>query len=215
MKWFKFKKESRQPERRVTSSLDLLPLKELEMMVGTTSLLSTEPIDDAWASTTGEEPMSWKSNFVVRMEMLWFFLHLVNRLAFTAGGPQARAYVQEAIAENVVRRVITSSFDTHQAREGFDAKEWQRRVISDAVEGLNEAEVDYCSCTDLFADARAGPEAIFREDTIAGRLAGRIARQVGQENNIGLRLTIETTAVKALTRSGLVDQVKKACSVLS
>jgi hypothetical protein len=202
LRWFK----KRRPEQKA--------LAELEISVVKTSLLSTEPVNEAWGHLTGEAPMSTKSNFIVRMEMLWFFLHVVNRMAFHIGGPQVRAIIQDAIATKVVAGVIASSFDISQAQEGFDAHQWQQKMISDAIEGLNEAESDYGSCTALFAEP-PGPATYLSEQYVVGKLGGRIARAVGQENNPTLWLLVSTTAVEALAKSGFTDQVKNACRALS
>lgn len=45
-----FKRAKGQPKSKDPSALDLIPLKELEIGVVTTALLSTEPINDAWPS---------------------------------------------------------------------------------------------------------------------------------------------------------------------
>lgn len=211
LRWFKKRKV--QQGRSDASSLDLIPLKQLELSVVTTSLLATEPINEAWASVTGGNPMSVKSNFIVRMEMMYFFLHVVNRIAFDIGGPQAREYIQDGIATKVVEGAIKSSFDISQAQEGFDAQEWQERMIIGAVEGLNETELDYGSCIDLFAES-PGPDTYLRDQYVVGKLAARIAQAVGQENNPSLWLLVATTAVEALAKSGLTDQIKQVCSLL-
>lgn len=193
------------------SGLDLIPLKELEISVVTTSLLATEPVNEAWASVTGEDPMSLKSNFLVRMEMFWFFLHFVNRIAFEAGGAQARALIQDAIAVNVITAIITTSFDISGAEKGFDAEQWQQNMISDAIEELNEAELDYAPCADLFGES---PGALVSDSSVIGRLGTRIAQAIGQGDNYTLRLVISRAVVEALGKSGLMGQVTTVCAGL-
>ena len=96
----------------------------LENTIVTYSLLATKPINDGWTSLTGEDPMSWKSNLVVRAEILWFFLHMMDRYAYSIGGPEVRATLQDAIVEHAIQAVLIASFDTSHAKKGFDSKEW-------------------------------------------------------------------------------------------
>lgn len=195
-------------------ALDLIPLKEIEGSVGTTSLLATEPINKAWAGLTGENPMSQTHNFVVRMEMLWFFLHLVNRYAFEAGGPDARAAIQDAIATNVVTNAVTSWLDISQPKVGFDAEQWERNMISGGIEGLNDAEADYGSCKEVYGES-TGAAALLSDESVVGRLGGRIADTTGQPENADLRMFIGKTAIEALTKSGLVERVVKASKAVA
>ena len=201
-------------ESEAMPALDLIPLKEIEGSVGTTSLLATEPINKAWAGLTGENPMSQKHNFVVRMEMLWFFLHLVNRYAFEAGGADARAAIQDAIATNVVTNAVTSSFDISQPKEGFDAEQWQRNMISDGIEGLNDAEADYGSCKEVYGES-TGAAALLSDESVVGRLGSRIAETTGQAENADLQMFIGKTAIEALAKSGLVERVAKASKAVA
>ena len=181
--------------------------RELETNVRGTSLAASRAINDAWASVTGEQRMSAKFDFIVRMEMVWFFLHVVNRTAFHIRGPQARALVQDAVAHGVVKKAVKLSFDIDvvRAQEGFDAERW-------ATEGLNETELDYSSCTELFGES-SGPVAWLDDQSVVGRLGKRIAEAAGHEQNQALRLLIAETATKALAVSGLVAQVDRACSL--
>lgn len=190
-------------------ALDVIPLKEIEESVLMTSLLVTEPINNAWAGLTGENAMSQKHNFFVRMEMLSFFLHLVNRYAFEAGGADARAAIQDAITTNVVTNVITSSFTISQAKEGFDAEQWQRNMISQGIEGLNDAEYDYGSCKEVYGES-TGFAALLSDESVVGRLGIRIAEATGQADNADLRMFIGKTAIKALSKSELMGHVVKA-----
>jgi len=156
--------------------------------------------------------MSERSNFVVRTEMLWFFLHMLNRFAFDIGGPEFRAMLQDAIAVNAVKMMIETSFDPSGAKPGFDVEAWHGRMVTSGVQGMNEAEADYSCCTEVFAESGVG--GFLREDSMIGRLAGRIAREVDQQHNPDLRLLIGTTAVDALIKSGLKQQVEQAHQVI-
>lgn len=189
----------------------LPPSKALEVTIVTWALLSTEPINDAWASLTGEDPMPVESNFIVRLEMLFFFLHMMDRYAFAIGGPEVRDTLQDEIVENTIQGVLIASFKPSHVKKGFDVEEWQTRMTSEALEDFNEAGLDYGSCTGLGLEGKAD---FLREETILGKLAARINRLTGQEFNTNLRLLIWATAVESLAKSGLKDQVEKACGGL-
>lgn len=181
-------------------------IKKLESAIVSWALVSTKPINEAWASVTGEDPMSAKSNFIVRSEMLWFFLHMMDRYAFAIGGPEVRATLQDAIVESAIRGMLASSFDTTPAEKGFDSKEWLNRMASGGIEEFNEAQLDYSSCTTLGVE---GTGDFAREETILGKLAARIDQLIGQELNIELRLVIWATAAEFLAKSGLEKQVEE------
>ncbi len=185
-------------------------IEALESTIVTWSLLSTEPINDAWASITGEDPMSWKSNFIVRSEMLWFFLLMMERHALGMGSQEVRATLQDAIVENAIQAVLIAAFDTTHVKKGFDAKEWLNRMAIDALEAYNEAVSDYDSCTTLVDKL---PD-LSGKRTILGKLGVRIGRQVGQQFNPNLLLLISTAAAEGLVKSGLKKQVEKACRAL-
>ena len=181
-------------------------IKTLESTIVTWAFLSSKSISDAWASVTDENPMSWKSNFIVRSEMLWFFLHMMDRYAFEIGGPEIRAAFQDAIAENAIQGLLAASFDSSQVKKGFDVKEWQTRMASDALGEFNEAGLDYSSCKTLGVEGKGD---FAREDTSLGKLAARINGLVGQGYNIELRLLIWATAAESLAKSGIREQVRK------
>ena len=185
-------------------------IEALEITVVTSALLSTKPINDAWASLTDEDPMSWKSNFIVRSEMLWFFLLMMERYALAMGGPEVRATLQDAIVENAIQAVLIAAFDTTHVKKGFDAKEWLNRMAIDALEAYNEAASDYDSCTSLVDEL---PD-LSGKRTILGKLGARIGRQVEQQYNPNLLLLISTAAADGLVKSELKKQVEKACKAL-
>lgn len=182
-------------------------IKKLESTIVSWALLSTKPINDAWASLTGENPMSEKSNFIVRSEMLWFFLHIMDRYAFAIGGPDVRDTLQDAIVESAIRGMLASSFDTTHAMKGFDSSEWLNRMVSSGLEEFNEAMLDYSSCTTLRIES-TGDFAC--EQTILGKLGARICRFAGQNPfNPTLRVLLWGTAVEFLTMSRLEKQVEE------
>jgi len=212
VRWFKGRRREAEVEQTRFPAL-----KVLEATVVITSLGASGPIDEAWPTITGENPMSAKSNFLVRIEMLAFFLHMLSRFALAVGGANARAVLQDAIVPNAIRGLITACFDASGAAERFDVDEWEARMVSNIIGVVNEAELDYSSCNEVVTGGEAGLPALLREENMAGKLAGRIARQVdwkGDVHGIQLRLLIATTAVEALTRSGLRQQVENACRAL-
>jgi len=155
--------------------------------------------------------MSMKSNFIVRSEVLWFFLHMMDRYAFQTGGPEVRDALQDAIVENAIHGMLTASFDTTHVDKGFDSKEWLDRMADSLLEEFNEAGLDYSSCRTLGVEGEAD---FVREETILGRLGARIERLTGQEFNLELRLLIWATALEGLGKSGLKEQVEKASGTL-
>ena len=185
-------------------------IKAMEITIVTSALLSTKPINDAWASLTDEGPMSIESNFIVRSEMLWFFLHMMDRFAFEIGGPEVRATLLDTVVENAIQGILTASFDSSHAKKGFDSEEWLSRMASDMLEDYNEAASDYGSCTSL-VDELPDPSG---KRTIIGKLGARIGRQVDQQYNMNLLILISMTAADALVKSQLKKQVEEACSIL-
>lgn len=182
-------------------------IKKLEITIGTWALLSTKPINDAWTSLTGENPMSMQSNFVVRSEMLWFFLHMMDRYAFAIGGPEVRAALQDAIVESAIRELVATSFDSSHVKKGFDVEGWKSRMVSDALEDFNDAGLDYSSCTALVTESKAD---FSREESILGKLGVRICRFTEQNpSNLNLRLLIWATAAEFLAKSGLKQQLEE------
>jgi hypothetical protein len=182
-------------------------IKNLEITIGTWALLSTKPINDTWASLTGENPMSVQSNFVVRSEMLWFFLHMMDRYALAIGGPEVRATLQDAIVEHAIRELVTTSFNSSHVKKGFDVEGWKGRMVSDALEDFNEAGLDYRSCTALVTENKAD---FSREESILGKLGARICRFTEQNpSNLNLRLLIWANAAEFLAKSKLKQQIEK------
>jgi hypothetical protein len=169
------------------------------------SLAASKAIRDTWADVIGEDPMPWKSNFIVRSEMLWFFLHMMARYAFDVS-PEARATLQDELVPTTIQRFIRTSFDSSQVKKGFDTKGWEIRMANEALEELNEAEMDYTSCRKLGVENEGG---FTDEETVLGKLAARINNLIGQGYNIDLRLLIWMTAVESLAKSGLKEQVEE------
>lgn len=179
-------------------------IKTLEDTIMIWALAANKSISDAWPTVTEEAPIPWKSDFIVRTEMLWFFLHMMTRYAFDVS-PKARATLQDELVPATIQRLITTSFDSSNVKKGFDTKGWETRMANEALEEFNEAEMDYSSCKSLGVNEGD----FLREETILGKLAARINSLTGQGANVELRLLIWATAVESLGKSGLKEQVRK------
>ena len=164
-------------------------IKTLEDAIMLSALVTSKSIGDAWTSVTMENHMPWKSNFIVRSEILWFFLHMMARYAFDVS-PEARATLQDKLVPATIQRFITTSFDSSNVKKGFNTKGWETRMANEALEEFNEAEMDYSSCKTLGMEGKGD---FAREETVLGKLAARINRLVGQGYSIELRLFILAT----------------------
>ena len=151
--------------------------------------------------------MSVQSNFIIRSEMLWFFLHMMDRYVFAISGPEVRATLQDAIVEDTIRDLLATSFDGSHVKKGFDVEGWKTRMVNDLLEEFNDAGLDYSSCTALVTENKAD---FIREESILGKLGARICRLAGQDPfNLNLRLLIWATAAEFLAKSGLKQQIEE------
>lgn len=164
------------------------------------ALVASKSISDAWPEFTGEDPMPWKSNFMVRREMLWFFLHMMARYAFEIS-PEARATLQDELVPATIQRLITTSFDRSHVKKGVNVKALDAKMANDTLEEFNEAEFDYSSCKILGVE---GEGDFTREETVLGKLDARI----NPECHPGLMLLIQTTVVESLVKSRLKEQIR-------
>ena len=185
--------------------------KDIEAIIITSSLLATESISEKWAEVTSEDPMPTKSNWIVRTEMVFVFLHMMYRYAFEAGGPEFRDILQDSVSENAIREIVTLSFpETRNVEGNSDIEQWLYNIIDECITDLNQTDRDYTNCERLFSKRkRAGTP--FDEETILGKLAGMICNETDQAVNVPLRLLIWTSAFEALAKSGLKEQVQKVC----
>ena len=182
-------------------------INTLEDIIAISSLAASKSVSDEWTEVTGEDSISWKSNFAVRLEMLYFFLHMMARYAFEIS-PEARATLQDELVPTAIQRLITTSFDRSHVKKGVNVKALDAKMANDALEEFNEAEFDYSSCKTLAGEGKGDSELtprFVREETILGKLDARI----NPERHPGLMLLIQTTAVEFLGKSGLKEQVRK------
>ena len=155
--------------------------------------------------------MPLDSSRAIRFEMLAVCLHAMNRFALAAGGPEARTAIQDAVSQDVIEQALSAPSGGRGANMGFEDTEWQEWMTEDMLLLVNAADRDYTGCGDLASDSGLAP---FRNDTVVGRLAYRITRQVGREELIPLRLAIWNSALGAIRRSRLKEQVEEACQAL-
>lgn len=182
-------------------------MEQLQINVVTWSLVSTRMISDAWPTITGGEQTSSQSNLIVRTEMLWFLLHMLNRVALQAGGPEVMTTLREAIARKAVQSVIVAFVDLSALEDWDEARKWEERLTDEAMAALEESENDYSYCNELIDENNS-----LNEDTIIGKLCARIARQVDY-NSRAFREYITSAASDALIKSEMKQLIGKICNI--
>lgn len=187
------------------------PLRTLAITVVASALAASELVKNYWFNLTGEDSIPWKSSFVVQSEMLWFFLHMMDRYAFDIGGPEVTDTLQDAIVEDAIQGLLVISFDSSHVKKGFDVKRWQTRMASEALEEFNEANLGYGACKSLGVEGHGD---FTREETVLGKLAARINRLVEQEYSLKFRFLIGAIAGESLAKSELKRQVQSTCDML-
>jgi len=206
----RFRKQSNE-----SLSAEVSPAKSVEVVLVTAALLSIEPIDRQWSAFTGESPMSPASSLAVRAEMLFFFLHMLDRLAFEAGGPSLRDKLVDAVAVNAIEVVIASSFrQTAKAKQESTASVSLSPALSRMKEVwldmFEETELEYGACSKVTSTDIGS---FFREETVIGKLAGRIERHANQPG-IVLRHAVMAIATQSLISSGLKEAINRAAESL-
>jgi hypothetical protein len=81
----------------------------LKNIIGLTAALCTKEICDGWSKFTGESEMPWESTWVVRVETLGFFLHLLGRWGH-ASDPVAIFFLHDAIVRDSCRDLVEHSW---------------------------------------------------------------------------------------------------------
>lgn len=97
-------------------------------------------------------------------EFIYFFLHNINRAAYSKGGKSA----QETIYNNVVERVVTA------LARGLES-EWRSKVIERHIIGITETENIYGKCIKFVAE---------EGDSMANTLLWEAAKRVAQSEDI-------------------------------
>ena len=181
------------------------PLK-IQATIMITALSCSKSISDRWADFVSQSP-SMQIDFAIRAEMLFFFLHMTCRHAFSIGGPQFRANLQDRIVESSIRELIRHSFHKPSGeRPSFDAGSWAARGVGEVLERYNEAEFDYGYCERLVLEHNGDS---LCEDTVLGKLTKRINDLDDKKDNHSLRLYVFKTAVESLAKAGLQEQVEE------
>jgi hypothetical protein len=203
-KWFRGRDDDR--ARPATSEL---PLRALEQAVVLASLSAAADIQKAWPQHTGIALTNPQDGYAISMEILYFFLHIVNRDAFELGGSAARDQIQDALVVRVLDGVIRASFDARNARAEFDSERWFKRMLEEAIENLNSAEMEYGHLTEVFGD---GADMLdFSQPTVLVALHRNVAAVCSEEDNLFLRTAIGSAVVAAYSNSLLPHHVKLAC----
>ncbi len=183
----------------------------LKLAVVTAARSGAASVYDEWVALTGEYRMPLDSSRAIRFEMLAVCLHAMNRFALAAGGPEARTAIQDAVTPGAIKESLAGHSDGADAQQDFETAEWQEWMTEDMLLLVNAADRDYTLCGELASNSGLAP---FRSDTVFGKLASRITRQVGREDLIPLRLAIWNCAVGALRRARLNEHVDEACGAL-
>lgn len=195
--WFKKPRREDAPAQKPSRGrLDPLLCKNLEDTIVGAAIGSRTLLEDQIRRAHSTDQQSWASyNFLVRAEIMAFFLHMLSRHSFSFGGPSARAVLQDAVVGNTVRELVRGTWNTSQVREGFDAEEWLSRQDAMVLEIVNEAETDYSSCTKLVGE---GAGTLLDETTFLGKLASRVSQQINTELDLDLRLLVFSYVGKML-----------------
>lgn len=181
-------------------------IKALEDIIVISSLVASKSVSDEWDKVTDEEPMPWKSDFAVRLEMLYFFLHMMARYAFTVS-QESRNMLQDELVLKTVQRLIQTSFDKSHVKERVDVKELDAQMVNNVLEAYNEAEIDYSACKRLGIEDKVGSSS---EETVLNKLVWRVSRSTDFEYTLNLEFLIWKAAVESLSKSRLKEQVIKA-----
>ena len=172
----------------------------------------TSSIHQEWTTLTGEYRMPLDSSRAIRFEMLAVCLHAMNRFALAAGGAEARSAIQKAVAQAAIKEVLAGPSEESEMHHGFEANDWQEWMTEDMMLLVAAADRHYSECAELSSDSGLAP---FRSDTVLGRLANRITRQVGREELVPLRLSIWNSALTALKKAGVKERTEEACKALA
>jgi hypothetical protein len=161
------------------------------------------------AKIVGERLVSETTSWTIRLEMMYFLLHIVDRCAFVAGGKPVRDRVFDAVSDGAIRAMIDTSFHTTATNQGYDIQAFPDLEARSCLKRLNEAQADYGACSSLgLEDSR--PNA----DSVVGRLWGRTGRYLGLGSNLELWALLYPAATEALGKSDLKGKVERACKAL-
>ena len=171
-----------------------LALDRLAVAIGLAAAKSAVAIDDAIVIVWNEEGAIAARRLTCLNEFVFFFMHHVNRVAFRSLDPAARARLQRELGP----RVVTSTIN---ATVGSWPEELRARIQSGIWNGLNERELQYATCTELWLDG--SKDSIINEDGSLAQPKALVNRLVVHlmESVFDRRMSVE------LYR-GIVDQVR-------
>ncbi len=81
--------------------------------------------------------------YLVQFEFLYFFMHMASRVAFGELGHERRCKMQDQLIPLIVQPTIESIF-------GHSPANMKDKMESEFIEKLNNAELEYATCKQLF-----------------------------------------------------------------
>ena len=187
-------------------------LEPLGVAIFAAVMQATKHIDKSWTEITGEHEMLQKSNWAIRVEELAFYLHLVNRMAFIAGGDELRARLQDYLTILLVNNLVDFSFDTSNV-DSQRKEELLGKMKMEIIDVVNDAEMEFAECETWFKtpsvlDIEASHLLLVPDDSdVVGKLAKRIAEDTGQADSEHFRQLIWGANIDACHDLQIIRQV--------
>ncbi len=130
--------------------------------------------------TVGDTSVPTMSLYVLRSEILWFFLHTVRREAASVGGMESKELTMlvEALS---IRSMVTVFWHGQQAREGFDPNEANERMIRESLDAFAETDAEYARLP-LLPDG----DAPFDPNAAISLMCSSVLETLGLQGNVGL-----------------------------
>lgn len=140
-------------------------------------------IDNCPIDKRGEKDLSKHVN-----EFIYFFLHHMNRLAYSIGGKSA----QESIYDKTVEQVVTNLVS------GFESEN-RRKLIEYHCDGIIDSEKVYEKCKKFVAEGDEG---------MANTLLWEAAKRVSQSNDIAEIMVAVELIYAGMQTLKLNDKIK-------
>ncbi len=178
----------------------------------TASLAAEGAIFDVWRATPeiGGNPETSKASWVIRTEMFFFYLHLMDRFVWQKGGQETADIILAPVSLFVLESVEVASWE---APETGEKEGLRKRMIEELIEDFNNAIEEYGTVNQLMADRESGGTC-YNDKTIFGKLCARISKDLGLQHSYDFRLMILTVATDILVKSGLKKHVEQVCEAL-
>ena len=117
--------------------------KQLILTITQATLSANLCMNSAWKGTTGHK-LTHEADFMIRREMLYFFLTMTDRYAFAIGGTKFRDTLMGKIAKPTIEGIIDFSF---KLKSIFESKAEQEAYLTGFTDSLmeeyNQVEIDY------------------------------------------------------------------------